>query len=94
QIQEQVRNLAKELGLHITNRYSPGYCSWNVEEQQKLFSLFPKGTCGISLSESSLMSPVKSISGIIGIGAEVKYREYTCEICPMLNCQFRKVGNQ
>lgn len=94
QIQEQVRNMAKELGLHITNRYSPGYCSWNVEEQQKLFSLFPKGTCGISLSESSLMSPVKSISGIIGIGAKVKYKEYTCEICPMPNCQFRKVGNQ
>jgi hypothetical protein len=94
QIQEQVRNMAKESGLRITNRYSPGYCSWNVEEQQKLFSLFPEGCCGISLSESSLMNPVKSISGIIGIGSEVKYRDYTCEICPMLNCHFRKVGNQ
>ncbi len=94
QIQEQVRNMAKESNLEITNRYSPGYCAWNVEEQQKLFSLFPEGCCGISLSESSLMNPVKSISGIIGVGAEVKYSDYTCEICPMHTCQFRKVGNQ
>ena len=94
QIQEQVRNLANMRGLPITNRYSPGYCSWNVEEQQKLFRLFPEGCCGITLSESSLMDPVKSVSGIIGIGAKVEYREYTCEICPMLNCHFRKVGAQ
>ena len=94
QVQEQVRNIAKENGLHITNRYSPGYCAWNVEEQQKLFSLFPKDCCGISLSDSSLMNPVKSMSGIIGLGFKVKYRDYTCEICSMLNCQFREMGNQ
>jgi len=94
QIQEQIRKIAKEGGMSITNRYSPGYCSWNVEEQQKLFSLFPEECCGISLSESSLMNPVKSISGIIGVGSQVKYRDYTCEICSMLHCQFRTVGNQ
>jgi hypothetical protein len=94
QVEEQVRKLADLQGMKISNRYSPGYCSWNVEEQQKLFSLFPKGCCGISLSGSSLMSPVKSLSGIIGIGTDVEYRDYTCEICPMLNCQFRKVRSQ
>lgn len=90
QVEEQVRILAHEQGLLITSRYSPGYCSWNVKEQQKLFSLFPKACCGISLSESSLMNPVKSISGIIGMGTDVKYNDYTCEICPMKNCKFRK----
>jgi hypothetical protein len=94
QVQEQIKGLAEQYGLRITNRYSPGYCSWNVEEQQKLFSLFPEGCCGISLSDSSLMNPVKSISGIIGLGAEVKYNEYTCKICPMKNCQFRRPGDQ
>jgi len=94
QIQENVRSYAQKQGMKITNRYSPGYCSWKVEEQQKLFSLFPEGCCGISLSESSLMSPVKSISGIIGIGDNVEYRDYTCEICPMIDCAFRKQKNQ
>jgi len=94
QVQEQVRKMAHLGGLKITNRYSPGYCSWNVEEQQKLFSLFPRGCCGITLSDSSLMNPMKSISGIIGLGTDVKYRDYTCEICPMKDCHFRRVGDQ
>lgn len=93
-LQEQVKNLAKEQGMRITNRYSPGYCSWDVEEQQKLFGLFPEGCCGISLSSSSLMHPIKSISGIIGIGSAVNYQKYTCEICSMKNCHFRQPLDQ
>ena len=94
QVEEQVRQEMNARGMQITNRYSPGYCSWNVEEQQKLFSLFPEGCCGIKLSTSSLMDPIKSISGIIGAGARVKYQEYTCEICPMKDCQFRRTRAQ
>jgi hypothetical protein len=90
QVEEQVRQLVKTEGMQITNRYSPGYCSWNVEEQQKLFSLFPEGCCGISLSSSSLMNPIKSISGIIGIGAGVTYGDYSCELCSMTDCSFRR----
>lgn len=93
-VHEEIRKLADSQNMKITNRYSPGYCSWDVAEQQKLFSLFPENTCGISLSESSLMNPVKSISGIIGMGRQVKFNEYTCEICPMKTCQFRKAKNQ
>lgn len=94
QLQEHVRALALSEGMQITNRYSPGYCSWNVKEQQKLFKLFPEGCCGISLSESCLMNPVKSISGIIGLGAKVRYRDYTCELCSMKDCHFRRVRDQ
>ena len=93
QVQEHIRIMAASRGMQITNRYSPGYCSWNVDEQQKLFSLMPDGCCGITLSDSSLMSPIKSVSGIIGLGTSVEFRDYTCEICPMEDCIFRKVGN-
>lgn len=92
-VHEDIRREAEKEGDKVTNRYSPGYCSWDVAEQQKLFLLFPENTCGISLSESSLMSPVKSISGIIGRGTRVKFNEYTCEICPMKTCTFRKERN-
>ena len=94
QVHEAIRNVAFSRALKVTNRYSPGYCSWDVAEQQKLFKLFPDNTCGITLSESSLMSPVKSISGIVGMGPDVKFNEYTCEICPMKTCHFRKAINQ
>lgn len=77
-------------GLKITNRYSPGYCGWDVAEQQKLFGLIPDNSCGISLTSSSLMHPVKSVSGIIGIGSNVKSHSYTCQICDMSDCIYRK----
>lgn len=77
-------------GQKITNRYSPGYCGWKVDEQQKLFSLFPEGSCGITLSASSLMSPIKSVSGFVGVGPGVSFRDYTCELCSMKDCSFRK----
>ena len=90
QIHRTVEERAANLGMKVTNRYSPGYCSWKVDEQQKLFLLIPAEPCGIVLSESSLMTPIKSVSGIIGIGHGVIFNENPCELCPLKNCAFRK----
>ena len=90
QLHLHIKAVARKRGMEITNHYSPGYCSWDVAEQQKLFGLLPEGWCGITLSASSLMSPIKSVSGIIGIGSEVHYRTASCTLCPMPRCQFRK----
>ncbi|TAL76785.1 MAG: methionine synthase [Bacteroidetes bacterium] len=77
-------------GEKITNRFSPGYCGWDVSEQRKLFQLIPDNFCRIRLTESALMDPVKSISGFIGIGANVKMIPYTCSLCDMKDCIYRK----
>ncbi|MBN1576926.1 MAG: hypothetical protein JW913_10255 [Chitinispirillaceae bacterium] len=76
-------------GLKITNRFSPGYCGWSVAEQHLLFSFFPENFCGISLTESALMVPVKSVSGMIGIGAKVKRKDYPCDQCGRKECARR-----
>ena len=76
--------------LNITNRYSPGYCDWPVSDQHRLFSLMPENFCGISLNESALMQPIKSVSGIIGIGPDVKFRDYLCDRCNVQDCTYRK----
>jgi hypothetical protein len=73
----------------ISNRFSPGYCGWNVSEQHKLFSLLTENFCGIKLSKTALMQPIKSVSGIIGIGKSIRYNSYTCKICDMPNCLYR-----
>lgn len=86
---EELKGSAELLGMKITNRFSPGYCGWDVAEQQKLFSFFNDNYCGITLTESSLMNPVKSVSGIIGIGARVKFRDYPCKKCNDRNCIYR-----
>ncbi len=78
-------------GLCITNRYSPGYCQWNVADQHKLFSLFHQFPSGVRLTPSALMQPVKSISGLIGIGHHVKFREYQCTLCSSEQCVYRRI---
>lgn len=88
-IQKRLEENMMNNGLHITERYSPGYCDWQVSEQQKLFSFFPDQFCGISLSPSSLMYPIKSISGVIGIGKDVKRNGYACNMCDLENCIYR-----
>ena len=88
-IQFSLEEELKSHGLYITNRYSPGYCGWNVADQQKLFTFFPKNFCDIKLSDTSLMYPIKSISGIIGIGKEVKKDNYPCKLCDDKNCIYR-----
>lgn len=69
---------------------SPGYCGWHIREQAKLFSLFPDGICGVKLSESFLMSPIKSVSGFFGLGKDLLPQPYHCEICTNKNCYNRK----
>jgi hypothetical protein len=89
-IQDELENKMNGEGLFISDRYSPGYCGWSVAEQQKLFSFFPDGFCGIKLSPSSLMQPIKSVSGIIGIGENVRRKGYVCQHCDMVNCIYRE----
>jgi hypothetical protein len=75
--------------LH-THRFSPGYCNWHLTEQRKIFSLLGDQPCGIILSDVCLMNPIKSISGIIGIGKEVQTRKYACQYCELETCYKRK----
>ena len=89
-MEESLQMNIDKLGWKHTNRFSPGYCSWHVSQQQLLFPLF--GTpepCGVHLSDSSLMTPIKSVSGVIGVGPNVRHLDYTCGLCDFDKC-FKK----
>lgn len=89
-IHNRIEQVAAGAGMKITNRFSPGYCNWNVHEQHKLFSLLPPEACHISLNENALMTPIKSATGIIGIGRHVEKQEYPCTFCPRNDCMMRR----
>ncbi len=90
-MEESLQTSIDKLGWKHTNRFSPGYCSWHVSQQQLLFPLF--GTpepCGVHLSDSSLMTPIKSVSGVIGVGSDVRHLDYTCGLCDFDKCYKRR----
>jgi hypothetical protein len=76
-------------GEKMTNLYSPGHTEWSVTEQHQLFDFFGGQTCGVKLTSSALMNPVKSISGVIGIGPEVIFRKNRCAVCTSKSCMYR-----
>jgi hypothetical protein len=88
-----VAKISEELtceNIPQTYPYSPGYCGWNLTEQRKLFSLFPDSPCGIQLTDSCLMMPIKSISGIMATGSNIRRQDYGCVLCEIKNCYKRK----
>jgi hypothetical protein len=89
-LEKRVEEHVLPRGWKITNRYSPGYCDWPVSEQHKLFSFLPDRFCGVSLTSSALMMPIKSLSGVIGLGPDVQRGAYQCKICDLKDCYRRR----
>ena len=52
----------------MTNRISPGYAGWDTAEQQALWALCPGEPIGVTLNGACFMTPVKSITFLVGIG--------------------------
>jgi hypothetical protein len=54
--------------------YSPGYCGWHISAQEKLFAFLKPEAIGMSLNASYLMTPLKSISGVLAAGPAAIHR--------------------
>lgn len=73
--------------------YSPGYCGWHVSGQRALFAHLQPDEIGISLNDSCLMQPTKSVSGVLVL-AQLEAHEFSpafpcCATCSTLDCQER-----
>lgn len=90
QMERVLQGTIDKLGWKRTNRFSPGYCGWHVREQQLLFPLMQGHNTGVTLTPSSLMIPIKSVSGVIGLGPDVRRLEYTCGLCNFEKCYKNK----
>ena len=92
-VQTQVRERARLIGLFTSRRFSPGYCDWNISQQEMVFGAMGDNTCGVSLTDGYLMVPRKSISGIIGLGSSDRnIEEYNpCVMCQKRSCQDRRI---
>lgn len=90
-MEDALNSLLAQVEWNHTNRFSPGYCGWHVSAQHDLFALFPDGKpCGVTLTPSALMIPIKSVSGVIGLGKNVRHLDYTCGLCDYKLCYKRQ----
>ena len=79
-------------GVRVTNRISPGYAGWDTAEQARLFEICPGDPIGVELNDSCVMTPGKSISFLVGVGAAARVDHYftQCRRCWMRDCAYRR----
>lgn len=80
---------------YLTDRYSPGYGDLPLSHQRVIFDVLDVNRrIGVTLTDSGLMLPQKSVTAIIGISDKPqKHRSGSCVGCSMyLHCIYRREG--
>lgn len=77
--------------LKLTPRFSPGYGDFSLEAQRGIFQLLqPEKKIALTLNQSLLMSPSKSVTAVIGIGNAALEVQSGCKNCSQAECTFRR----
>ena len=75
----------------ISHMFTGSLEDWPLTQQKQLFSLFgdTEKKIGVTLTDSFLMTPTKSLSGIF-FPTETKYED--CQLCPREGCPGRRAA--
>lgn len=82
----------------VPRRFSPGYGRWPVTAQRALFAMLPHDAIDVRLLPSCLMSPRKSVSFAVRLGAgedsviPESCRTRRCADCDLATCPYREPG--
>lgn len=76
----------------LTPPFSPGYCGLPLDEQISMFAIVDAKPIGVRLLPQMIMQPLKSVSGLIGIGKsdEVEAHGVPCQWCDLTTCSMRR----
>lgn len=85
------QEMEAETGETLRARFSPGYGDLSIEIQKDIFSfLNPEKRIGLTLRDSFIMSPSKSVTAFVGFGCG-KETVHGCATCTKTDCLFRGV---
>lgn len=85
------RDLEKE-GLYLRPRFSPGYGDFDIHYQEPVMRMLDCAkTIGLSMTDSYMMTPTKSVTAVIG-ASPVRERcpIEGCEACTKTDCEYRR----
>lgn len=90
---EFCKELENEKKANLTPRFSPGYGDLPIEVQKNIFDILDcSRKIGVTLNDSFLMSPSKSVTAYVGISDEkVEKINNKCSLCERTDCSYRGV---
>lgn len=77
--------------IFLKPRFSPGYSDLDISHQKDFISILntPK-KIGLSITNSNMLTPMKSVTAIIGITKTNFRAKNKCCSCSASNCEFRE----
>ena len=93
EVNQKIIREASEQGFYCRPRFSPGYGDFPLEYQQDFAQILRmQKEIGVSLTESLLMIPTKSVTAVIGItGDRQDCVLHGCEVCEQApHCAFSR----
>ena len=90
EIQSELNEKFSARGKPLGDRFSPGYGDFPLEYQRELFAILdcPR-RIGLTLTDSFIMIPSKSVTAVIPIGGSCG-RQLGCRYCEKTDCQYRR----
>ncbi len=90
--QEDMAEQMKAEGLYLRPRFSPGYGDFSIEHQPMFVQMLEASKrVGVTVTDSLMLSPSKSVTALIGISTEAKSCTIKgCEACGKIDCEFRR----
>lgn len=92
---EEQNKIAEELGkkqLYLRPRFSPGYGDYSILHQDDILRMLDASkTIGLTMTESYMLTPTKSVTAVIGISKTKEPCHIKgCEECQKLDCTYRR----
>ena len=98
-LEEYLNNWQKSLkeemtsqGYFLRPRFSPGYGDFSILHQKDILGMLDCAKkIGLTMTDSYMMSPTKSVTAIIGISTEKERCPISgCEACGKKDCAYRR----
>lgn len=91
QLEAALRQRFQKEGLRLCQRFSPGYGDWDIRVQPRMLVLAQAERIGVSLTESCMLTPRKSVTALIGLTQEApRIEARACRDCNLTDCPARK----
>lgn len=96
QLNNFITTQATQKGYITTSRFSPGYGDWSITTQHSIAALAGAQDIGITVTETSMLLPRKSVTAIIGFLPRSKAHQQTplehhsCTDCTQIDCLIRR----
>ncbi len=90
--QEQIAEEMKKEGKYLRPRFSPGYGDFSLSHQNQLMQMLDCAKkIGLTMTESCLMTPTKSVTAVIGVSTTmIPCHRSGCEACQKVDCAYRR----